>query len=73
MLRPRRKKRRRRAAETAIALIEEAKKPEANKSLLKILGDGFKSAAAAVEKKLPGTVDTATKIVTLIGKVQGLG
>jgi regulator of replication initiation timing len=58
-------------AETAKALVEQAKGEKPNKTLLQISGEGLKLAAKNVAEVLPTVLPIAMQIVAAVGKLTG--
>jgi Zn-dependent M16 (insulinase) family peptidase len=58
-------------AETAQALVEQAKKEKPNKTILQITGEGLKQAAQNLVEVMPAVVTIASQIVLAVGKLTG--
>jgi hypothetical protein len=58
-------------AQTAGALVEQAKEEQPNKPMLKITGEGLKQAAANLAEVVPAVVTIASQIVMTIGRLTG--
>ncbi|GAP08463.1 MAG TPA: hypothetical protein DEQ80_07760 [Anaerolinea thermolimosa] len=56
-------------AATAKALVEQAKEPKPNRTMLQITGEGLKQAAQNVADVLPTVLSIATQIVLAVGKM----
>jgi hypothetical protein len=58
-------------AETARALVEQAKSEKPNKTLLQISGEGLKQAAKNIADVLPTVTSIAVQIVAAVAKLSG--
>lgn len=58
-------------AQTAQALVEQAKTDKPNKTMLKITGEGLKQAAQNFAEVMPTVVTIASQIVMAIGRLTG--
>ena len=58
-------------AETAKALVEQAKTEKPNKTLLQISGEGLKQAAKNIADVLPAVATIAVQIVAAVAKLTG--
>ncbi len=58
-------------AETAKALVDQAKGEKPNKTLLQISGEGLKLAAKNLAEALPAVLPIAMQIVAAVGKMVG--
>ncbi len=58
-------------AQTAEALVEQAKAEKPNKTLLNITGEGLKQAAQNLVEVMPAVVTIASQIVMTIGRLTG--
>jgi methyl-accepting chemotaxis protein len=56
-------------AETAKALVDQAKSEKPNKTMLQITGEGLKQAAKNVAEALPAVLPIALQIVAAVGKL----
>ena len=60
-------------AETAKILVDQAKAPQPNRTLLQITGEGLKAAAKNLAEVIPSILPIATQIVMSIGKMTAGG
>jgi hypothetical protein len=60
-------------AAQAKGLVEEAAKPQPNKPMLQMFGQGLKSTATFLKDTVPAVVTIAGQITSLIGKIHGIG
>lgn len=58
-------------AETAKALVDQAKGEKPNKTMIQITGEGLKQAAKNVAEALPSVLPIAMQIVAAVGKLVG--
>ncbi|HMN62674.1 MAG TPA: hypothetical protein PJ988_20075 [Anaerolinea sp.] len=58
-------------AETAKALVDQAKGEKPNKTMIQITGEGLKQAAKNVAEVLPSVLPIAMQIVAAVGKLVG--
>lgn len=58
-------------AETAKALVEQAKSDKPNKTLLQISGEGLKQAAKNIADVLPAAASIAVQIVAAVARLAG--
>jgi len=58
-------------AETAKALVEQAKSDKPNKTLLQISGEGLKQAAKNIADVLPAAASIAVQIVAAVARLSG--
>jgi len=58
-------------AQTAQALVEQAKTDKPNKTMLQITGEGLKRAAQNLAEVMPAVVTIASQIVMAIGRLTG--
>jgi len=58
-------------AETAKALVEQAKTEKPNKTLLQISGEGLKQAAKNIGEVLPSVLPIAMQIVAAVARLSG--
>jgi len=58
-------------AETAKALVEQAKSDKPNKTLIKITGEGLKQSAKNLAEFLPSVLPMTVQIVAIVLKVSG--
>jgi methyl-accepting chemotaxis protein len=56
-------------AETAKALVDQAKGEKPNKTMIQITGEGLKQAAKNVAEALPAVLPIAVQIVSAVGKL----
>jgi len=59
-------------ATQAKVLVDEAAKPQANKTTLQVFGQGLKTAAEFLKDAVPSAVTIAGQIASLIGKMHGI-
>ena len=60
-------------AAQAKGLVEEAAKPQPNKPMLQMFGQGLKNTAAFLKDTVPAAVTIAGQITSLVGKIHGIG
>jgi methyl-accepting chemotaxis protein len=58
-------------AETAKALVDQAKSEKPNKTLLQISGEGLKQAAQNLASVMPSVASIAVQIVTAVARLSG--